>query len=164
MKKMMYEKSNTKNTYDRSFYNRSNVAHKRELDVTIAEPRKRTLVEVPNAPIPKQRSHVKMSLGYLLFLVCALVTVGYVLFGYVKIQAEITSQVDRISEMESQLNELTIANEEEYTRLMSSVDLDEVNRVARQELGMVNASSDQIIVVSGKTDDYVTQMQSIPNE
>jgi hypothetical protein len=66
--------------------------------------------------------------------------------------------------MESQLNDLTIVNEEEYTRLMSSIDLDEINVVARQELGMVNASSEQIIVVSGQTDDYVIQTKSIPTK
>jgi len=167
MNQTMYEESkqqNHKNTYGNSSYNHSSTLHKRELDLTIAAPRRRQLVEVPYAPKVPNKRNVKMSFGYLFFLVCALVMVGYALMGYIKIQAEITSQVELISSMESELNDLTIVNEEEYTRLMSSVNLDEINRVARQELGMVNASSDQIIVVSGNTDDYVTQKQSIPNE
>lgn len=155
-----------KTAYENGSYNRNNLAQKTELDLLFAESKRRNIVSLPTPVVskPSNKSNFKMSLGYLFFLVCALVMVGYALLGYIKLQAEITSHVETISKKESLLNDLTIGNEEEYTRLMSSIDLDEINQVARKELGMVNASSTQIIKVSGQTNDYVTQTRSIPVE
>jgi hypothetical protein len=153
-----------KNAYGYASYNRGNTVRKHDLDRMAVEAEKRNIVEVPNAPRKQSKRRVKMSLGYLIFLSLATIMVGYVLFGYIKLQSDITSQVEAISTMESRLNDLTMTNEEEYTRLMSTVDLEEINLIARQELGMVNPSSEQVVVISNTTDDYVTQSRVVPGE
>ena len=151
-----------KNAYGNASYNRGNTVHKLDLDMMIEEAEKRNIVEVPKIQKKQTKTHFKMSVGYLIFLSLATIMVGYVLCGYIRLQADITRQVDNISSMESRLDDLTMTNEEEYTRLMGTIDLEEIDLTARQELGMVNPSSDQVVVISSSTDDYVTQSRVVP--
>lgn len=103
-----------------------------------------------------------MSLGYVLFLACALLSAGVILMGYIGLQADITNSIKTISSMESELNALKLKNDEEYSRITSNVDLEEVKRIAIQELGMQYAQEGQIIVFSGEGSDYVRQVADIP--
>lgn len=151
-----------KNAYGRASYNRGNTVHKLDLDRMAQEAEKRNISEVPSPQKKQAKTHFKMSLGYLIFLSLATIMVGYVLCGYIRLQSDITTQVDDISTMESRLHDLTMTNEEEYTRLMGTIDLEEINLIARQKLGMVNPSSEQVVEISSSTDDYVTQSRVVP--
>ena len=86
---------------------------------------------------------------------------GFVLIGYIRLQSEITSSVKRISSMESALNSLKVANDEEYSRIESSVDLDEIRRIAITELGMTYPDESQIVTVPDEGSDYVRQLADI---
>lgn len=103
-----------------------------------------------------------MNPAYVLFLCVALVATGIILVNYIGLQSDITSSVKRISVLESELNELKLANDEEYIRVNSSIDLEEIRRIAIQELGMQYAEEGQIITFSGESNDYVKQMADIP--
>lgn len=112
------------------------------------------------------RRHVKtapMNLGYIFFMIAAVLVVCVVLIGYVRLQADITNRINHISKLESQLNELKLSNDEEYTRIMSSVDLEEIKRIAINELGMKYAKEGQVIIYSGEGNDYVRQYKEIPD-
>ena len=103
-----------------------------------------------------------MSFGYVVFLTCALLMTGAILTWYIGLQADITNSIKTISSMESQLNELKLKNDEEYSRITSKIDLEEVKRIAIQELGMQYAQEGQIITFSGEGSDYVRQVADIP--
>jgi len=78
------------------------------------------------------------------------------------LQSDITNSIKNISRLESQLNALKLDNDEEYSRITSSVDLEEVKRIAIQELGMKYAEEGQIVIVEGGGSDYMRQMADIP--
>ncbi len=103
-----------------------------------------------------------MNPAYVLFLCVALIATGIILVNYIGLQSDITSSVKRISRLESELNELKLANDEEYIRVSSNVDLEEIRRIAIQELGMQYAEEGQIVTFSGDSNDYVKQMADIP--
>lgn len=103
-----------------------------------------------------------MNAGYVFFLCIALVATGFILVNYVRLQADITNSVEHISRLEKQLNDLKLANDEEYTRITSNVDLEEIRRVAIQELGMQYAEEGQIISFASESSDYVKQLADIP--
>ena len=103
-----------------------------------------------------------MDLGYVVFLAAALFVAGYVLIGYIQMQADITTQVETIARLESELNSLRLANDEELTRINSSVDLEEIKRIAIGELGMVYATEGQIVNYTNEGSDYVRQLGDIP--
>ncbi len=105
---------------------------------------------------------VYMNLGYVTFLVVALLVTGAILIQYIQLQADITHTVKNISKLESRLNDLRLANNEEYSRITSSMDLEEIKRIAITELGMVYASEGQIITYSNEGYDYVEQVADIP--
>ncbi|MEZ3506665.1 MAG: cell division protein FtsL [Lachnospiraceae bacterium] len=111
----------------------------------------------------KNRDKAKhMSAGYVLFLCAALVASGFILVNYIGLQSDITNSVQHISRLEKELNDLKLANDEEYSRITSSVDLEEIKRIAIQELGMQYAEEGQIISFASERNDYVKQMADIP--
>lgn len=133
----------------------------RKLDVTREierEPKKK----LSNAARKNREKAERMSAGYVLFLAVALLATGWILVGYISLQSDITNSIKNISVLESELNDLKLANDEEYSRITSNVDLEEVKRVAIQELGMQYAQEGQIVTFTSENSDYVKQMASIP--
>lgn len=105
-----------------------------------------------------------MNAGYVFFLAVALAVTGMVLVYYIGLQSDITNSVKHIATLERELNDLKVANEENYSRISSSVDLEEIRRIAIQELGMQYAQEGQIISFASESSDYVKQMAEIPKQ
>lgn len=126
--------------------------------------------EIEAAPITRTSHTVRrnreraayMNVGYVAFLALALCAASVILIGYIRLQAENTAALDNIAQKESQLNALRLANDEEYSRIISSVDLEYVKDVAINELGMQYAQEGQIVEVETQGDDYVRQYRDMP--
>ena len=99
---------------------------------------------------------------YMLFLTVAAAMVLWSCVTYLQLQAETTSRVKNIAALETELEDLKKENDDNYTRIMTSVDLDYIRDVAINELGMVYADEDQVILYDGGTKDYVRQSQEVP--
>ena len=112
----------------------------------------------------KRNRHMSMSFPYAVFLAAAIFVMGIALVNYLKLQSEITKLVEDIAISESTLNNLTLANDDEYSKIITAIDYDEIRRVAIEELGMVYASNDQIISYTRENSDYVRQLVDLPNE
>ena len=95
-------------------------------------------------------------------IVSAMVVAGMILTWYLILQSDITNSIKRIASLESQLNEMKRENDENYNRITSNIDLEEVKRVAIQELGMRYAEEGQIITFNGEGSDYIRQTGDIP--
>ena len=130
-------------------------------------------VRVPqiNEPAPiRELSHntrknrdkaLYMNLGYVLFLTAALFCAGMIVISNIRIKSDITVRVENIAALECELNNLKLSNDEDYNRAASSVDLEEVRKIAIGELGMRYAKEGQIINVTGEGSDYVRQLSPI---
>lgn len=105
---------------------------------------------------------VPMNKGYIAVAVAAFVIVCVVLMGYISLQSNITNYITSISKLESQLNEMKMANDETYTKIMSSIDLEEIKRIAVNELGMKYAKEGQVVEYTGEGNDYVRQYGAVP--
>lgn len=124
--------------------------------------------EVPlrkvNTRVRKNREKAKhMSIGSVLSMALAMIAAAFILTRYLGLQADITNSIKHIAALESQLNELKLDNDENYSRITSDINLDEVKRVAIQELGMTYAKEGQIITFNGEGSDYVRQTGDIPD-
>lgn len=115
-----------------------------------------------NAARRNREKAARMNPAYVLFLMGAMLLTSLVLIGYIRIQADNVAMVENISTLESQLNQMKLENDEEYSRIMSSVDLDEVKRIAIEELGMQYAQEGQVVEVEDSKSDYVRQYQEMP--
>ena len=118
-------------------------------------------------PERRERRHAEKSnvqyvnVLYMIFLAAASCMVLWSCVNYLQLQAETTSRVKHIASLETELEDLRKENNDNYTRIMTSVDLDHIRDVAINELGMVYAEPNQVILYGG-TDDYVRQNGSIP--
>ena len=73
-------------------------------------------------------------------------------------------QVEQIASLESRLNNMRLANDEELVRINNSIDLEEIKRIAIGELGMTYATEGQIINYTNESSDYVRQFGEIPGQ
>lgn len=113
----------------------------------------------------EEKKAKKMNMGflYILFLACAITFLAVPLINFVKLQAEITSLSETVSSYETKLNNLTLANDDEYSKMINAINFDEIKQVAIEELGMVYASKDQIITYTKENSDYVIQLNDLSN-
>ncbi len=95
-----------------------------------------------------------MTLGYVMFLAAALGACAFILIHYIQLQGELTQRTKEIASKEVELNNIKLSNDEEYNRIMNSIDLEEIKRVAIGELGMVYAKEGQIIIYTDEKNDY----------
>ncbi len=105
---------------------------------------------------------IPMNKGYIFVMSVAIVIMCVVLMSYIKMQSDMTNHIDTISSLESELNDKRLANDETYNKIMSSVDLEEIKRIAVNELGMKYAKEGQVIEYTGEGNDYVRQYSDIP--
>lgn len=152
--------TNTRNAKSYVAYMYDNTA--RDLQI------QRQLEEVPRKQLSnetrknREKAH-HMSFGYVAFLIGALFACGMVLINYIQLQAELTNKMQQASKLESELNSLKLANDEEYSRITSNIDLGEIKRVAIGELGMTYAEEGQIISYINDSHDYMRKVSDESN-
>lgn len=127
----------------------------------------RELEREPKKQISKQtrrnREKAKfLSPGQVAFLFACICLVGVVLYSYLTLQSANTAAAAEVAALQSQLNTMKLDNEEEYSRIMSSVNMEEIKVRAIEQLGMQYAQEGQVIEVPCATDDYVRQYQAMP--
>lgn len=129
-----------------------------------ADPGREGREALPRVHRGARRQTEHMSIGYTLFLALASVLTLWVCAGYLTLQADNTSRGKELAALEKELSDLKVENDDEYNRVTTSVDLEEIRRIAVEELGMVYASADQVVLYDGRGSDYVKQYQEIPEE
>lgn len=149
---MAQRRSNTPYIYD-------NTARDLQIRRQMEEPRRQLSHETR-----KNREKARhMSIGYVTFLMAALVACAFFLVNYIQMQSQLTTKITEVSRMESELNALKLANDEEYSRITSSVNLEEIKKIAIGELGMTYAAEGQVIPYAGISNDYMRQADGSQN-
>ncbi len=104
---------------------------------------------------------LQMNIGYVTFLAVASILSVFVCVRYLRLQARYTSLQKEQTTLESTLSTLKLENDEEYNRIMNSVNLEEIREKAMNELGMVYAGAGQVITYQEPDSDYVKQYTDI---
>lgn len=73
-----------------------------------------------------------------------------------------TSLMNQKAALQSQYEALRLDNDLYEDRIYSAVNLQEIERIAVEELGMKLAGEGQIIIYSGEIEDYVKQYMDMP--
>lgn len=111
-----------------------------------------------------QEKALHMNKGYAIFLSTAVVVTCIFSFFYIKLQSDVTQRMNQISRLESKVSALQIDNQETQKRIDTSVDLNHIKDVAVNQLGMVNAQSNQIVYYKVNQNDYMNQYGDIPSK
>lgn len=109
-----------------------------------------------------QEKALQLDLPYLLMLVAAACVTLYFCVSYLNLQSVMSARVDNIKALEQQLETLKSDNDALETRINTSIDLDHIYRVATEELGMVYAGRDQVLLYNKTESEYVRQNEDIP--
>ncbi len=132
-----------------------NAAPKLDIERQLEEAPKRRLSN--EARKNREKAH-HMSLGYVLFLAAALCFAGMILINYIQLQSELTNMAEYLTVQERQLNTLRVDNDETLNRINSSIDMEEIKRIAIGELGMTYAKEGQIESYTTEGNDYLRRV------
>lgn len=94
----------------------------------------------------------------------ALILVSVSLIHYLELQAQIAGRGDTISALEEQYVALKAQNDLKEAELNSNIDYDQILSIAVNELGMVYANKDQVVVYNSEKMEVVKQLENIPTE
>lgn len=116
-------------------------------------------VKKPHPEVRKNREKARhMSAGYVMFLAAALCAAAFILVNFIQLQSDLTTLTKTVADRKSELNVLKLSNDEEYNRIISSIDLEEIKRVAIGELGMGYAEEGQIVEYENQEGDYMRRV------
>ena len=127
------------------------------------EPQRRTSAPKRKKNVSRRVSQnrkkaLAMNRAYVTFLAVAAIFALILCVNYVQMQSRITSHSKEVSSL------LKEQNNTKYNSVMDSVNLDEIREKAMNELGMVYATSDQVIEYDSPSGDYVKQYEGIPED
>ena len=113
---------------------------------------------------PEQRPvRVRINVPYVLTLLVVTLLFGYLCFSYLKVQASINASMNRIANLEEQITKVRSENAVRENRLSAQMDLEEVYRIAVEELGMTYPQDNEVVTYSEQMREYVRQYEDIPN-
>lgn len=157
----VYEYDSILDTEDREDYVYGSAAPERAPQRE--ETPRRTVRRIDTSGNARRIRATSFNWSYVLFI---MMTVALLLFGCIGIlssQSDITSGRRQIVKAEEELQRLRAENNSKEIFLQKSVDLNEVYRIATEELGMVYPSADQVIYYERSDGGYVRQYEDIPN-
>ena len=95
-----------------------------------------------------------------LFALGAVLTGGFFV-SYVDVQNRITTSMTNISKLEKQVSELKAENASAENRISMAANLSDIQKTATEDLGMVYASSGQIVYYNADEEDYMNQYVAV---
>lgn len=118
-------------------------------------------VELKKADNRNKKILGSISLRNTLFMSIAIVMMVGILTMYLGVRSEIAQKQHEVARLQTELNDKKLANDEEYARIMGSVDLEEIKTIAMEELGMTYPNSEQIVAFADNDSDYVRQYKDL---
>lgn len=129
-----------------------------EREIRRQEPQKKRISKTTRRNRRKAKS---INLFYVIFLAGAASLFVLTCANLIQLQTNITTTRSEVSSLKSQISELKTVNDDTYNKLISSVNLEEIKRVALEELGMVYSNKNQVIIYEGQDSDYVRQYKDV---
>lgn len=152
----------------RNYYINGNTV--RELEAP-ARQNQRTRREIEEAKRRKRRRNaarrnrqraMEMSRGYVVFLTACVVVTALVAATFVRMQAQMTTRMKTVANLESQLTDLRADNDARYKSLTTSVNLKKIKKTAVKKLGMSYPAEDQVIYYTVENNNFMDQYADIP--
>lgn len=147
----------------RTVYVHGNTAYKLEPEQAPLKPPKKHMNQEQRIKVRRnQEKALQIDLPYLIMLVAAACCALYICVNYIQIQSNMTVRMDTIKALEQELEALKAENDALETRINTYIDLDYVYKVATEELGMVYANKNQVLMYDKTESEYVRQDEDIP--
>ncbi|WP_028235278.1 hypothetical protein [Pseudobutyrivibrio sp. MD2005] len=96
------------------------------------------------------------------YMIMAVMLTCFMLVAYVALQTNVTTRMNHIASLENELSTVNADNKAAESRIAMTTNLTEIKDRAINELGMVYATSSQIVYYSVDGADYMSQYKDIP--
>lgn len=163
-----YHTSNNRLKYQSSYVQGNNVLQMEpEYEERVKKPKKPKLHIVKPKKRKKDvytRAQVARNKMALTITMIALILVSFSLIHYLDLQAQVAGRADEIGKLEEQYVALKSQNDLREAELNGNIDYDKILSIAVNELGMVYANKDQIIVYNSVKPEVVKQLENIPKK
>lgn len=154
----------------RNYYINGNTV--RELEAPVRRER-RSREEIEEANRRKRRRNAArrnreramgMSRGYVAFLTVCVFVVAATAVMLVQLQSKVTTRMNNIASMQSQINDLRADNDARYKNITTSMDLNHIKDVAINELGMSYPTQEQVVYYTIENQNFMDQYCDIPKQ
>ena len=98
----------------------------------------------------------------LIFLVAVIAVTIYTMVSFLTVNSDDTNMSKQVVALEREIIDMENINEAAMAKANASVDLNEVYRIATEELGMVHASQNRVISYESTNSDFVRQYSGVP--
>lgn len=153
-------RTSRKTEYNRSYYFDGNTV--RVEDPLQEEPQRRK--KTSKRTRKNRAKATSMNREFVVFMAVISVMAMFMCVYYIQLKTEITRQTATIAARESTLTDLKADNDALENSVNTSVDLDEILRIATEKLGMHYPTEEQIQEYSTDGSGYVRQYADIPEE
>ena len=109
----------------------------------------------------KESQAAPVSTWAFVLLTVALLAIIALCVNYLSVQSRITARVKNIEAQEKILEQYKNDNDALEARIDASINLDDIYRVATEELGMVYADKNQVVTYDKTPTEYVRQNENI---
>ncbi|MDO4187686.1 MAG: hypothetical protein Q4D29_01735 [Lachnospiraceae bacterium] len=99
--------------------------------------------------------------GYVLFLTVMMCVAGYFCMSYLDLTSSITNDLGKIAKLEAEYNSIKAENDDYENRINGAVDLENIKKIAMNDLSMQYADESQIVKYESDDTDYVRQYISL---
>lgn len=99
--------------------------------------------------------------GFMLFLTVAVIATLLVCINFIKLKADVERATTQVAQKQEEIIDLRAKNDAAYNRVLTSINLDAIKKVALEEYGMVPAGKDQISTYRSNEEDYMTQYKAV---
>ena len=152
--------------YRMDSYIEGNTVRRAQYGQTVEKPARR--VQRRPAVSSKTRRNreraLQIDFGYVLFLTAAAIASLFVCVKFLQLQSISTAYQKSVTSLESQLSTLKHTNDAQYENIISSMNLEEIKKIAMDDLGMVYAEKGEVITYNSQDSDYVRQYDDVPTE
>lgn len=139
----------------RENYIRGNAVRVEEQPLRLYEPQRGKAKRVK-----KNREKIaRLNPAYVVFLLGAVAITAVALIHYLNLKSELTTTMNSIATLEKQYANIKMTNDEDYSAIEASINVEAIRRIAIEELGMTYAGDGQIITFSTEGEDYVRQVK-----
>ena len=103
-----------------------------------------------------------MSASYVIVLAVCSILMCVVCAKYLSLRDEVTTKTENIADLEIKIESLKARNDSLDYSINSFMDIENISKIAKEELGMIQAGKDQISFYESSESEYMKQYKEIP--
>lgn len=165
---MATERNYKKNYISYSDYVEGNAVRKKSVEELPARSPRTYIgnqrVNTSSAIYKNREKALRMSKGYVMVLAVCCIAMAFACAKYLSTRDDITSAKANIASLELSVESLKAQNDSLDYAISSYMDIENISKVAKEQLGMIQAGKNQISFYDSSESEYMKQYNDVPEK